>query len=247
MAAETTQPSVADREAALKLEKLSADLEMVKLDLERKRREELNAAKAAELDLRTKQAATERAEIELENARRLTAQAKAQDSENGEYAFLDPVNWETVRVAILKLNELSRRFPNKPLTVTLNSPGGTVLPGLALFDHIRELSKRGHKMIVKVRGMAASMGGILLQAGDLRVIGPEAMVLIHEVSAGTAGKVSEMQDRVDFSKRLWQKCAKLLANKSKLSAQEIMEKADRRDWWLDAEQAKELGFADEIG
>ncbi|HEY9778396.1 MAG TPA: Clp protease ClpP [Planktothrix sp.] len=238
--------AAAQREATLKLDQLSLQVESARLDLQKKRRDEQNARKAAQLDLRAKRASTEKAEIELENTRRAAAVARASDLEHGEYMFHDGVDWETVRVGIQKLNELSRRHPGKPLTVVINSPGGSVIAGLALYDHIRDLSKRGHKMTVKVRGYAASMGGILLQAGDHRVVGPEALVLIHEVSSGAIGKVSEMQDRVNFSKLLWDKLAVILSKRSKMSAQEIKEKAFKFDWWLTAEEAIELGFADEI-
>jgi ATP-dependent Clp endopeptidase proteolytic subunit ClpP len=174
-------------------------------------------------------------------------QTGAGDGDNREFFFCDGVNWETVRAAIVELNKLSRRFPKEGLTVTVNSPGGSVIAGLALYDHIRELSARGHHMTVKVRGMAASMGGILLQSGDTRVIGEEATVLIHEVSSGTMGKVSDMEDDLNRSKHLWDKLVKILAKKSRLTEDEIKKKSYKFDWWLDAEETVKLGFADKIG
>lgn len=234
-------------EASLKLEQLRQQVEQTRLDNVRRRREERTAKQASVLDLRTKQANAEKAELDLEGARRKDALEKASDIENGEYQFCEGVNWDTVKAAIAELNKLSRRNPGKPLTVTLNSPGGSVIAGLALYDHIRDLSRRGHHMTVKVRGMAASMGGILLQAGDTRVIGPEALVLIHEVSSGTQGKVSEMQDDINFSRMLWVKLSKILAKRSTMTDEEIREKAHKFDWWLDADEAIALGFADQIG
>ncbi len=245
MSAETNT-SLSQRELTLKVEQLELVIESAKLDLQKKKRDEDNAVEAARLDLRNRRAAAEKAEIDLETARRVASRDKSLDGDNHEFFFCDGVTWDTVKAAIVELNKLSRRSPKEALTVTLNSPGGSVIAGLALYDHIRELSSRGHHMTVKVRGMAASMGGILLQAGDTRVIGAEATVLIHEVSSGTSGKVSEMEDDLNRSRHLWDKLVKILARKSRLTEQEIKDKAYKFDWWLDAEETKKLGFADEI-
>lgn len=243
----TTENTNNNTEAALKLEQLELQIEAARLDLQRKKRDEENAVEAAKLDLRAKRAAAAKAELDLETARRAASRDKATDADAREYTFFDGVDWETCKTGLIELNKISRRFPKEPLTVTLNSPGGSVLAGLALYDHIRELAARGHHMTVKVRGMAASMGGILLQAGDTRIVGEEAMVLIHEVSSGTSGPVSHMQDRIDFSKQLWEKLAKILAKRSRLTVEEIKQKCFKFDWWLSAEEAVKLGFADKIG
>ncbi|HEY9793850.1 MAG TPA: ATP-dependent Clp protease proteolytic subunit [Candidatus Obscuribacterales bacterium] len=255
-------------EAALKLEQLEIAVEQAKLDLRKKRREDRRSATAAALDLKQKKLAVEKAEVDLASARRKDAQdvmaaqkseldlasarrkdaqEKAADVEHGEYTFCEGVNWDTVKAAIADLNKLSRRKEGKPLNITINSPGGSVIAGLALYDHIRDLSNRGHHMTVKVRGMAASMGGILLQSGDTRVVGPEALVLIHEVASGTFGKVSEMTDDLNFSRKLWDKLAVILAKRSTMTDAEIKDKAHKFDWWLDADEAVRLGFADKIG
>ena len=115
-----------------------------------------------------------------------------------------------------------------------------------IFDHIQDLRANGHHVTVKVRGMAASMGGILLQAGDMRCVGPEALVLIHAVSSGAIGEVNQMEDRVAFTKLLWEKLSKILAKRSSMTAEQIREKAYKFDWWLEAEEAVKLGFADAI-
>lgn len=102
-------------------------------------------------------------------------------------------------------------------------------------------------MTVVVRGMAASMGGIVLQAGDERVVGEEAEVLIHVVSAGTEGPLYTMEDSVEYFKRLWTKLSKILARRSKLTDTQVRARCARKNWWFDAATAVELGFADRIG
>lgn len=198
-------------------------------------------------DLRYRTAIAEGAEIDVLNKRRALAIATATDAENRTYMFFTGTSDDPIKKAIEDLNVLSRRFQGEPLTIVLNSPGGSVYQGLALYDHIRSLSNKGHHITVIVRGMAASMGGILLQSGDRRIIGSESEVLIHAVSSGTIGPLYEMEDAVDHIKRLWDKLVKILAKRSTLTEKQIRARAARKDWWLDAQTALDLGFADAIG
>jgi ATP-dependent Clp endopeptidase proteolytic subunit ClpP len=234
------------KEAALKLEQLKIQVEQARLELRAKRRNDRIAAETSRLDLRNKRNIADKTELELKAAQRAEAIANCSDFENREFMFAEGVNWDSHKEAIAELSKLSRRHPGKPLTITLNSPGGSVIAGRALYDHLRDLAKE-HHITVKCRGMAASMGGILLQAGDKRIIGPESMVLIHEVSSGTVGKVGYMEDSLEFSKMLWVKLSEILAKRSKMSAEEIRKKTHKFDWWLSAQEAVDLGFADEIG
>ena len=95
--------------------------------------------------------------------------------------------------------------------------------------------------------MAASMAGILLQSGNKRVIGQNAYILIHEVSDVAAGTTSEIEDELKLTKRLQKRLVGILAERSTMSEQQIEKKWKKNDWWLDANEAVELGFADEIG
>jgi ATP-dependent Clp endopeptidase proteolytic subunit ClpP len=251
MAGKKTKSALDRAKEALKLEKIKAELQQAKLDSMKRDRQEKAANEVADTEKRRRAAEANKLEAEAKKigAEAISAEIAAKhnqvkDFENGEYMFFDFVRPRSVEIAIQRLNELSRRFPKKPLTIILNSPGGYVTEGLALYDHIRDLSRRGHHMTVKIRGMAASMGGILLQAGDRRVIGAEAEVLIHEVSGGTYGKVSKMEEDVRRSRHLWERLARILARRSTMTAEEIVDKSYKFDWWLEAEEAVQLGFAD---
>lgn len=204
-----------------------------------------NAAQLA--DQRYRIALAESAELDLASKRRTNANIVASDWENRTYMFFSGTSGDPIRKAIEDLSVMSRRFPGEALTIVLNSPGGSVTQGLALYDHIRALSASGHHMTVVVRGMAASMGGIVLQAGDERVVGEEAEVLIHVVSAGTEGPLYTMEDSVEYFKRLWTKLSKILARRSKLTDKQVRARCARKNWWFDAATAVELGFADRIG
>ena len=128
--------------------------------------------------------------------------------------------------------------------MVFNSPGGSVLDGLALFDYLRQLRQAGHHVTTVALGRAASMGAVLLQAGDRRLIGENAFMLVHEVSHLSAGKVSELEDNVDFTRRLQKRLLAILASRSTLSDAQIARRWARKEWWLDASEAVELGFAD---
>jgi ATP-dependent Clp endopeptidase proteolytic subunit ClpP len=200
----------------------------------------------AHADLRKAVADAERAEIELAEARRRDADAQAEPARRLVYTFYAEVDEESVRTAMNTLAAWSRREPGAPITVILNSPGGRVLDGLALYDFLQHLRSVGHYLRIEVLGRAASMGGVLLQAGDERVIGANAFLLVHEVSGGAEGKSSEITDRVEFYELMEKKLLAILAERSTLTERQIKTKWNRKDWWLTADEAVALGLADTV-
>lgn len=187
---------------------------------------------------------TERAAAELDAFRRREADTAAEEGRRT-YTFYSRVEEESVRACMATLTSWSSKAPSAPLTVVFNSPGGAVHDGLALFDFLRHLRTSGHHLTTIALGRAASMGAVLLQAGDRRVIGANAFIMLHEVSNGASGKVSEIEESVELSKRLQRRLLSILTDRSSLTVQQIQRKWSRRDWWLDAEETVELGFADE--
>ncbi len=204
------------------------------------------ALQRAHAELRKAVADAERAEIELAEARRRDADAVADAARRLVYTFYAEVDEESVRAAMGTLGTWSRREPGAPITVVLNSPGGRVLDGLALYDFLQHLREVGHYLRIEVLGRAASMGGVLLQAGDDRVIGASAFLLVHEVSGGVEGKSSELTDRVEFYELMEKRLLAILAGRSTLTERQIKAKWNRKDWWLTADEAVTLGFADTI-
>jgi ATP-dependent Clp protease protease subunit len=216
---------------------------------------ELDAAKVAALQAETRKllAEAETAEYDAKVAR-LTYQERqkradiqdATDDNARVYVFDSEVTNTSVRLARATLLSWSREHPGEPIEIVFNSPGGSVFAGWMLFDVIRGLSRAGHPVTTIAQGMAASMAGILLQAGDVRVIGAESYLMLHEVSTGAIGKVSEIQDTAKLAERLTRQACEVFARKSTLSAEELYERMSRRDLWLQAEEALELGLVDEI-
>jgi ATP-dependent Clp endopeptidase proteolytic subunit ClpP len=242
----TPTPAPDSPAAKLDLELKQIQVEQNRINLAKAKRDEVHNAAFQAADLRRINAVAETAEIDLAKKQRDVARELASPEEALTYTFYDGVTQESVKPCLAELSKWSRRFPGKPITIVVNSPGGDVIGGLALYDYSLKLRADGHHITIVVLGMAASMGGILLQIGDKRVVGRYSQVLIHEVASGTAGKISAQQDRLNFSKSLWEQLSEILAERSSLTAAQIRSRADRFDWWLTAQEAVELGFADEI-
>lgn len=198
-------------------------------------------------EARKNTAEAEKAELEV---MRLQREENYYNSTSGLariYPFIGSVAGASVKDCMDVLGRWSRRDPGEPMTIVFNSPGGSVTDGLALYDFLEELKDKGHDITTVARGMAASMGGVLLQAGSKRVIGKNAFVLIHEISSMGIGKTSDMEDELKFVKRLQERILDILAERSTMNSKQIKVKWARRDWWLSADECKRLGFADEIG
>ncbi|MBU6453970.1 MAG: Clp protease ClpP [Cyanobacteria bacterium REEB67] len=221
-------------------------VKQAEIALQKARRAEIHEVQMNAADLRRLQAVAATAELDLAKKRRDAARELAAADEALNYTFYDGVSDESIKPALAELGKWSRRCPGQPITITLNSGGGSVIAGLALFDYILKLRADGHHVTVICLGMAASMGGILLQAGDKRIVGRYAQVLIHEVSAGTSGNIQKMDDALTFSKSLWNQLSEILAERSTMTVAQVRKAALRKDWWLTSQETVDLGFADEV-
>jgi ATP-dependent protease ClpP protease subunit len=130
----------------------------------------------------------------------------------------------------------------------LFSPGGSVFAGMVLFDHIVAMREKGWHFTTISRGYAASMGGILLQAGDVRVCGPESYILIHEISTGAVGKIGELEDTVEFTNMIQKRVNDIFVSRSggKVTSSKLRAMYRRKDFWLDSSKSLSLGIVDEI-
>lgn len=163
------------------------------------------------------------------------------------YVFDEGVNQSSVRACVNQLGEWARLTPGCPITILLNSPGGSCSSGFQLYDYLRALSSLGHYITTYALGTAASMGSVVLQAGDRRIIGANAMVMVHQVSSGINSQTPYIEDQVKYHKMIEERMMRIYVSRSKLTEQQIRGKWDRRDWYMLAEEAVEFGFADEIG
>jgi len=208
----------------------------------------LKAAEAVKIEAEGKKAQYEAHESELKyhEARLKYDRTQADDERNHLYRFSGSVGEASVRKCMGKLTEWSRLDPKCDMEIVFSSPGGSIIDGFELFDFIQELRGRGHKMITGSLGMAASMAGILLQAGDHRWIGHQCWMMIHRAAFGAIGKTYEVEDEVKLVKRIEERCLDIFVSRSKLSKLKIKRNWDRKDWWIDADECLNNGLVDEI-
>lgn len=192
------------------------------------------------------EALTRRITLEANDIAHEQSMREASEWENRIFVFDSAVGASSVQECMRVLGMWVRRDHAQDITVVFNSPGGSVFDGLALYDFIQQLREAGTRVDTTTLGIAASMGGILLQAGETRRMSRHSYLLIHEVSSGAHGKMSELEDELKFANRLQTRCVDILASRSKLSASKIKTKWRRKDWWLDAYEALDQGFCDEV-
>jgi len=132
------------------------------------------------------------------------------------------------------------------MEIVFSSPGGSIVDGMELFDFIQHLRNEGHKITTGTLGYAASMAGILLQAGDVRWMGHQAWVMIHRAAFGAIGKTFEIEDEVRYVKRIEDRILDVFTSRSHLSKLKIKRNWDRKDWWISSDEALELGLVDEV-
>lgn len=163
------------------------------------------------------------------------------------YTFAEDVSTESCAEAMVTLGEWHRMDPETAIEIIFSSPGGEVFAGFGLYDFIRDLVQQGAHVETRAVGRAASMAGILLQAGSTRSISANSWLLIHEVSSyGGWQTLPAMADDLALCKRLARQCLVALSERSTLTIAEIKARSARKDWWLDAREAKKYGFVDVI-
>lgn len=159
--------------------------------------------------------------------------------------YLDgEIDDECVREIIKKLLRLDMQS-HKDITMYINSAGGSVVSGLAIYDVMNMIKSDVSTIGI---GKCASMASILLINGakGKRYILPNAEVMIHEVSTGTFGKVTEMQMKLDHSKSLNNKLWKIISDKTNRSFQQIKKDATNKDAWMNSKLALKYNFVDKI-
>ena len=162
--------------------------------------------------------------------------------------IFDAIMPKNVYAWIDALEHWSRRDPEGDITININSPGGSITHGLALYDTILRLRRNGHKVTIRGSGLVASMASVLLQAGDERIMDKRAKLLIHEGSVSLRGDMSagEMEDAQFFGKMVRDDILDIYVERSNMTRRQIESKWKRRDWVLTADEALKYGFVDKV-
>lgn len=156
----------------------------------------------------------------------------------------DRVDEHTASIVVAQMLFLEAEDPKKDIMLYINSPGGSVYDGLAIYDTMMHLKCDVATVGI---GMQASMGAFLLSSGTKgkRSILPHATVMIHQPSSGAQGKITDIEIDLKEGLRLKKLLNEILAkNTGKTVAQ--IEKDSDRDYWMSADEAKKYGIVDNI-
>ena len=154
----------------------------------------------------------------------------------------EEVNHMTAQLVIAQMLYLESRDPNKDIFFYINSPGGSVSDGLAIYDTMNHIKCDVSTICM---GMAASMGAFLLLSGTKgkRLILPNAEVMIHQPLGGANGQASDIQIAAAHILRLKDRLNNIIADKTGKPIEEIITATDR-DNWLTADEAVAFGIVD---
>jgi len=158
--------------------------------------------------------------------------------------LVEEVNEQTANVVVAQLLHLANEDPNKDIQLYINSPGGTVYDGLAIYDTIQFIKPDVQTIGI---GLQASMGAFLLSSGSKgkRMMLPNARVMIHQPSSGTQGKVTDQEISLRESLYIKEKLTEIMARNVGQKVDKV--KADmERDFWMSAEEAVKYGLVDEV-
>ncbi|MEZ5103930.1 MAG: ATP-dependent Clp protease proteolytic subunit [Draconibacterium sp.] len=154
------------------------------------------------------------------------------------------VDDKSAKYVVERLLYLESIAPKKEIQLIINSPGGYVTSGFAIYDAIRGISS---PVSTVCTGIAASMGAILLSAGTKgrRFVLPHARVMIHQPSGGAGGTAADIEIQMDEIIKTRNLGAQILAENCGQPVEKIM-KDFNRDHWMSAEESTEYGIVDGI-
>lgn len=156
----------------------------------------------------------------------------------------EEVNEASANTIVAQLLHLANEDPDKDIQLYINSPGGSVYDGLAIYDTMQYIKPEVQTIGI---GLQASMGAFLLSSGakGKRFVLPNARVMIHQPSSGTQGKVTDQEISLREAVEIKSRLAKIMAKNTGQKLDKI--KADmERDYWMSAAEAMKYGLVDEV-
>jgi ATP-dependent Clp protease, protease subunit len=154
------------------------------------------------------------------------------------------VDDHVANLVVAQMLFLQMEDPKRDINVYINSPGGSVTAGLAIYDTMQFVTCDVATYCV---GIAASMAALLLTAGTKgkRYALPNSDIMIHQVSGGAQGTASDVERTVEYMFKLKKRLIGILAHHTGKTEEQIQADSDR-DYWITAQQAKEYGLVDEV-
>jgi ATP-dependent Clp protease protease subunit len=156
----------------------------------------------------------------------------------------EPIDDNVANTVVAVMLYLNSQDPGKDIVMYINSPGGSVTAGMAIFDTMNHIKA---DVVTVCLGLAASMGAFLLAAGTKgkRYALPHSRIMIHQPSGGVQGQASDIEIRAKETLRIKRKMNQVLSN---LTGQPIekIERDAERDYYLAASEAQEYGLIDRV-
>ena len=151
---------------------------------------------------------------------------------------------ENANAICAKMLLLAAEDPDKDIYLYINSPGGSITAGMAIYDTMKYIQP---DVVTVAMGMAASMGQFLLSSGTKgkRFATPHTRVLMHQPLGGLGGTATDIKIQADLILSMKRTLAELIAEQTDKSVEQITADSDR-DKWFTAEEALEYGFIDKI-
>ena len=155
-----------------------------------------------------------------------------------------PIYDDVANIIIGQLLFLESSNPNRDIQIYINSPGGSVYAGLAIYDTMQFISS---DVATICTGMAASMGAVLMCAGEKgkRTALPHSRIMIHQPLGGAQGQASDIEITYKEISKLKKELYDIIATHSGQKYNKVWEDSDR-DYWMTAEEAKDYGMIDEV-
>jgi ATP-dependent Clp protease protease subunit len=155
-----------------------------------------------------------------------------------------PIDDHVANLVIAQMLFLQMEDPKKDVNLYINSPGGSVTAGLAIYDTMQFLTC---DVTTYCLGMAASMGAVLLCAGTKgkRYALPNADIMIHQVSGGAQGTASDVERTVEYMFKLKKRLIRILAGHTGKDEETVGRDSDR-DYYMTSYEAKEYGLVDQV-
>jgi ATP-dependent Clp protease protease subunit len=155
-----------------------------------------------------------------------------------------PIYEDVANIIMGQLLFLESANPNRDIQIYINSPGGSVYAGLAIYDTMQYISS---DVATICTGMAASMGAVLMCAGahGKRTALPHSRIMIHQPLGGTQGQASDIEITYKEISKLKKELYDIISHHSGQSFERV-EKDSDRDYWMTAEESKAYGMIDEV-
>lgn len=156
----------------------------------------------------------------------------------------EDVNHHTANIIVAQLLHLEYENPDEDIKFYINSPGGSVYDGLAIYDTMNYIKPDVQTIGI---GLQASMGAFLLSSGTKgkRFVLPSSRIMIHQPSSGTRGKITDQEIDLRESIFLKNELNRILAHNTGQKLSKIEKDVDR-DYWMSAQEAVEYGLVDQV-